>query len=198
MAGLGPSFRCAGSLPAPASVYRPPLQRTVCIYLADLYDGRPGECDRCDCCRCRVPFWTGNSGSKPPSLANSDRYCSGKRPLCSGKLGRTQGGNPRRQQLARQRWGATGGTGAASSARCVMAGVAPLTGRPPGRGAHTEAGARRPRTQADLHIEFELSGPMPHFSGAMVWLIGIGGHLTVPPLPHHRAYVSRTTAVRPG
>ena len=29
-------------------------------------------------------------------------------------------------------------------------------------------------------------------------LIGIGGHLAVPPLPHHRAYGSRTTAVRPG
>ena len=29
-------------------------------------------------------------------------------------------------------------------------------------------------------------------------LIGIGGHLTAPPLPHHRAYGSRTTAVRPG
>jgi hypothetical protein len=29
-------------------------------------------------------------------------------------------------------------------------------------------------------------------------LIGIGGHLTVPPLPHHRAYGSRTTAVRSG
>src|SRR5262249_2696517 len=28
--------------------------------------------------------------------------------------------------------------------------------------------------------------------------IGIGGPLTVPPLPHHRAYGSRTTAVRPG
>ncbi len=28
--------------------------------------------------------------------------------------------------------------------------------------------------------------------------IGIGGHLTVPPLPHHRAYGLRTTAVRPG
>ena len=28
--------------------------------------------------------------------------------------------------------------------------------------------------------------------------IGIGGHLTVPPLPHHRAYGSRTTAVRSG
>jgi len=28
--------------------------------------------------------------------------------------------------------------------------------------------------------------------------IGIGGHLAVPPLPHHRAYGSRTTAVRPG
>ena len=28
--------------------------------------------------------------------------------------------------------------------------------------------------------------------------IGIGGHLTAPPLPHHRAYGSRTTAVRPG
>ena len=29
-------------------------------------------------------------------------------------------------------------------------------------------------------------------------VIGIGGHLAVPPLPHHRAYGSRTTAVRPG
>jgi hypothetical protein len=29
-------------------------------------------------------------------------------------------------------------------------------------------------------------------------LIGIGGHLAMPPLPHHRAYGSRTTAVRPG
>jgi len=29
-------------------------------------------------------------------------------------------------------------------------------------------------------------------------LIGIGGHLAVPPLPHHRAYGSRTTAVRLG
>ena len=28
--------------------------------------------------------------------------------------------------------------------------------------------------------------------------IGIGGHLTVPPLPHHRAYGSRTRAVRSG
>jgi hypothetical protein len=82
---------------------------------------------------------------KAAQSCHSDRYCSGKRPLCSGKLGRTRGGNPRRQQLARQRWGATGGTGAASSARCVMAGVAPLTGRPPGRGAHAEARDRRPR-----------------------------------------------------
>ena len=29
---------------------------------------------------------------------HSDRYCSGKRPLCSGNLDRTQGGNRRRQQ----------------------------------------------------------------------------------------------------
>src|SRR5438128_8177609 len=29
-------------------------------------------------------------------------------------------------------------------------------------------------------------------------VIGIGGHLAVPPLPHHRAYGSRTTAVRSG
>ena len=31
-----------------------------------------------------------------------------------------------------------------------------------------------------------------------IQVIGIGGHLAVPPLPHHRAYGSRTTAVRPG
>ena len=29
-------------------------------------------------------------------------------------------------------------------------------------------------------------------------VIRIGGHLAMPPLPHHRAYGSRTTAVRPG
>src|ERR1700736_5029980 len=33
---------------------------------------------------------------------------------------------------------------------------------------------------------------------ALEAMIGIGGHLAVPPLPHHRAYGSRTTAVRPG
>ena len=37
--------------------------------------------------------------------------------------------------------------------------------------------------------------PFPMASGEM---IGIGGHLAVPPLPHHRAYGSRTTAVRSG
>ena len=36
----------------------------------------------------------------------------------------------------------------------------------------------------------------PHGRGRV--LIGIGGHLAVPPLPHHRAYGSRTTAVRSG
>ena len=35
-------------------------------------------------------------------------------------------------------------------------------------------------------------------AAAVKHLIGIGGHLTVPPLPHHRAYGSRTTAVRSG
>jgi hypothetical protein len=30
----------------------------------------------------------------------------------------------------------------------------------------------------------------------LVPMIGIGGHLTAPPLPHHPAYGSRTTAVR--
>ena len=36
------------------------------------------------------------------------------------------------------------------------------------------------------------------FLGLIAPMIGIGGHLAVPPLPHHRAYGSRTTAVRPG
>ena len=44
---------------------------------------------------------------KAAQSCHSDCYCSGKRPLCSGKLGRTQGGDPRCQQLARQRWGVT-------------------------------------------------------------------------------------------
>jgi hypothetical protein len=49
---------------------------------------------------------------KAVQSCHSNRYCSGKRPLCSGKLGRTQGGNPRRQQPARQRHSHRGrGTG---------------------------------------------------------------------------------------
>jgi hypothetical protein len=55
---------------------------------------------------CRVPFWT--------RICPSDRYCSGKRPLRSGKLERAQGSNPLRQQLTRQRLGATGGGCSAS------------------------------------------------------------------------------------
>jgi hypothetical protein len=35
-------------------------------------------------------------------------------------------------------------------------------------------------------------------NGEVAPKIGIGGHLAVPPLPHHRAYGSRTTAVRLG
>jgi phosphoenolpyruvate carboxylase len=38
----------------------------------------------------------------------------------------------------------------------------------------------------------------PSMTAAEFDTIGIGGHLAVPPLPHHRAYGSRTTAVRPG
>src|SRR6202035_2393258 len=41
-------------------------------------------------------------------------------------------------------------------------------------------------------------GPPLHIkTDSRLWLlIGIGGRLTAPPLPHHRAYGSRTTAVR--
>src|SRR5205814_7505558 len=37
-----------------------------------------------------------------------------------------------------------------------------------------------------------------HGNGEVAQMLGIGGHLAMPPLPHHRAYGSRTTAVRLG
>src|SRR6516165_9149624 len=37
-------------------------------------------------------------------------------------------------------------------------------------------------------VRQELAGD----GSALPWVIGIGGHLAVPPLPHHRAYGSRT------
>jgi hypothetical protein len=45
-------------------------------------------------------------------------------------------------------------------------------------------------------LSFLFLGVETH--GRAMTMIGIGGHLAVPPLPHHRAYGSRTTAVRPG
>ncbi len=90
------------------------------------------------------------------------RYCSGKRPLCPGKSDRTQGGNPRHQQLARQRWGATGGTGAASPARCVRQ-MSPwlLCLNPAWQRRHTEARDRRPRQTAWLRR------PLAHSSASV-------------------------------
>jgi hypothetical protein len=72
--------------------------------------------------------------------------------------------------------------------------------------------ARSPDQSADLRkaaensVRFLASNPdFVRFRGVQVWpqavknqLIGIGGRLTAPPLPHHRAYGSRTTAVRLG
>jgi hypothetical protein len=67
-ARLSPSpFRCAGSPRVTASVSRPPPQRAVY--------GHPTNFDKSAASKplvgnyCRVPYWTGNSGSKPPSLA---------------------------------------------------------------------------------------------------------------------------------
>ena len=43
-----------------------------------------------------------------------------------------------------------------------------------------------------------LRDELDRIAKRMAASIGIGGRLAVPPLPHHRAYGSRTTAVRPG
>jgi hypothetical protein len=94
--------------------------------------------------RCRVPFWTGNSGSKPPSLAIQTAIAPEKGRFAleswtARKAAIHDASNP-----PGSRWGATDGTGTASSARWVLVGVAPPSGRPPGRGAHTEARDKRP------------------------------------------------------
>jgi hypothetical protein len=75
-------------------------------------------------------------------------------------LERTQGSNPLRQQRARQ----------------TLTDVPPPTAGEEGGGeiCLTRRAGRdwlnplRPLRTADLHIESELSGPMPHFSGAVV------------------------------
>jgi hypothetical protein len=60
------------------------------------------------------------------------------------------------------------------------------------------------RMSADDRAKIAASDPAIRLIDAGGWFdgeireIGIGGHLAVPPLPHHRAYGSRTTAVRPG
>src|SRR5262245_32809146 len=53
-------------------------------------------------------------------------------------------------------------------------------------------GASSPLTPIELpaYCSAEVVNSVP--------LIGIGGRLTAPPLPHHLAYGSRTSAVRPG
>jgi hypothetical protein len=38
---------------------------------------------------------------------------------------------------------------------------------------------------------------MDYFAGLDISMSGIGGRLATPPLPHHRAYGSVPTAVRP-
>ena len=53
---------------------------------------------------CRVPFSTGNSGSKPSNLAFPTAIAPEKGRFAPEKWGRTQGGNSRRQQPARQRY----------------------------------------------------------------------------------------------
>jgi hypothetical protein len=106
---------------------------------------------------CRVPFWAGISGSKPPSLAIPTAIA------------------PEKGRFALEIWNSRkaaihdAGSGGPAAA---------LTPRP-GTGGHTRplGCARRPLAHPSafvtaaypgLHIESELSGPKPHFSGAMV------------------------------
>jgi hypothetical protein len=89
----------------------PPLQTAVYVRYVQLYTlvVPPGHEDGAIVSR---SVFDRKFRIKAVQSCHSDRYCSGKRPLCSGKLGRTQGGIPRRQQPARQRHSHRGrGTG---------------------------------------------------------------------------------------
>src|SRR6516165_11255742 len=71
------------------------------------------------------------------------------------------------------------------------------------RGANTSRVGRGIKSDAWYPRWQSARGGLPTFAnpvanGQVAPKIGIGGHLAVPPLPHHRAYGSRTTAVRPG
>jgi len=70
-----------------------------------------------------------------------------------------------------------------------------------GHGWKAAALETRPELARDAYLavaEALLAQGEDHATGLYELLIGIGGHLAMPPLPHHRAYGSRTTAVRPG
>jgi len=62
-----------------------------------------------------------------------------------------------------------------------------------GRISPFSAGKNQSRSASGLDRRFIACS-----HGVQRILIGIGGRLTAPPLPHHRAYGSRTTAVQLG
>ena len=111
---------------------------------------------------CRVLFWTGISGSKPPSLAIPTAIA------------------PEKGRFALEIWNARkAAIQDASSSPGSGGSAAALTPRPGDRRPHQTAWLRQAATGTsvsvcdrrgtqDLHTESELSGPMPHFSGAMV------------------------------
>src|SRR5271166_5230139 len=68
-------------------------------------------------------------------------------------------------------------------------------------GMTSAAPARRwhgPGSRGDILHAHRTPYPRSYVKDAYRMLIGIGGHLAVPPLPHHRGYGSRTTAVLSG
>ncbi len=86
---------------------------------------------------------------------------------------------------------------ATASLRPAMCGAGRLNGllRPMGVPLPRVLCADLDATFPTLVLERLAGTDLRHF---MSNLIGIGGRLTAPPLPHHRAYGSRTAAVRPG
>jgi hypothetical protein len=67
------------------------------------------------------------------------------------------------------------------------------------RHADSKHGFGRSGNDRDLGLFLHPTIAVDAVHGGIIGLlIGIGGRLTAPPLPHHRAYGSRTTAVRSG
>ena len=108
VSGQGPCpSACADGSPSAVNGFGHPCKRPFACALLICRTGATKE-GAIDLMRVSRSVFDRKFRIKAAQSSHSDRYCSGKRPLCSGKLERTQGGNPRRQKLARQRWAGSG------------------------------------------------------------------------------------------